>query len=167
MARALDAARGRPMRKLLKALSRRGRIQKKTLPRELERARNRAARRLEPPPADARDRDLRAFHDALRTARDFSGWMAEAGAASAFAARGLEREARAADAFDRWREMRGFERALRSERRAAEDRGSVTLALGLDRLIGALDASVTKARREAVRAARTGSNVVAFQRRSA
>src|SRR5262249_32235656 len=165
-ARSVAGARGKAMRKLLRAIERRGRRQKKSLARALEKQRRKTVRGLETPTADVQDRDLKRFAARLRAARDLSSWIGEAGGTAIPASR-LERDRRAVDALDRWREPRAFERRLRVERRSAEDRGSVTLALGLDRVIGALEVSLTRARRDAVKSARIGTNVVAFERRSA
>jgi len=163
--RILSKTRGRRIRKLRRALSRRAKARDEDLVRDLERARRRLARRLDPPEPEADDRDLRRFHAAVRKARDLGLLLSDAG--NRGPASFLEREARVADALDRWRELRAFRAALEREREDAEVRGSVTLAFGLDRLISALDQSLARARREALKSARAASNVVAFQRRSA
>lgn len=163
--RALRKTRGRRIRRLRLALSRRGGNRKKDLARALERARRKNASGLEPLAADASDRDLRRFRAAVTRARELSLALSDAGGPRLPAL--LEREGRVADALDRWSEIGAFRRILRLERREAESRGAVTLARELDRLLPALDGSHLRARRDALKAARAASNVIAFQRRSA
>jgi hypothetical protein len=150
---------------LRRALSRRARNGKKDLARALERTRRKNANGLEPLAVDASDRDLRRFRAAVARARELSLALSDAGGPRLPAL--LEREGRVADALDRWSEIGAFRRILDRERRESESRGAVTLARELDRLLPALDASLLRARREALKAARAASNVVAFQRRSA
>ncbi len=157
--------RGRRIRRLRSALSRRGRGRPKDFARLLEGERRKNADRLEPLRADASDRDLRRFGAAVSRARNLSLALSDAGGPRLPALR--EREGRVAEALDRWTEICAFRRILRRELRACEARGAVTLARELDRLVPVLDGSLQRARRDALKAARAASNVVAFQRRSA
>jgi hypothetical protein len=163
--RARQKMRGRRIRTLRRALSRRRRNCPKDLARPLERVRRENAERLEPLAADASDRDLRRFRAAVSRARDLSLALSDAGGPRLPALR--EREGRVVEALDRWNEIGALRRILRRELRACESRGAVTLARELDRLLPALDGSLLRARRDALKAARATSNVVAFQRRSA
>jgi hypothetical protein len=162
--RALRKARGRPFRRLDRALERRERAGQRGLARKLETAWRRRAQRLEPPGAQASRRDLDRYRATVRRARDLALALSEAGGTLPAAA---ERDQRACDALDRWHDLGVFRRLLARERKGAERRGVVTLALELDGLISALDRSLEKARREALTAARATSNVVAFSRQSA
>jgi len=162
--RALHRTRGQPMRRLRRALERRENVGENGLARRLERACRRRLRRLEAPTSEAADDELSRYRAALRAARDLARQLPEADPARPKPA---ERESRIGDAFDRWHDLRSFRKTLARERRRCERRGTVTLAFELDRLIAALDRALERARREALRAARTPSNVVSFSRASA
>ena len=162
--RALRKTRGRPMRRLRRALRRRGNVGENNLGRRLEQAYKRHLRRLDPPGGEPGDGDLSRRRAALRIARGAALALAEMGPARPKPA---ERETRVGAALDRWHDLRSFRKTLSRERRRCERRGTVTLAFELDGLISALDRTLERARREAVRTARASSNVVSFNRRSA
>jgi hypothetical protein len=163
--RSIRRTHGRPMRKLRRALSRRARGGKQELARALEKARRRAIRGLGAEGSAAGDRNLRRIRAGLGRIQDLSRALSEA-AGREPAERLAGGGAPSSDALDRWNDMSAFRRLLESERSDSEDRGAVTLALELDRLISALDASIASARREAAKTVRAASNVVAFQRRA-
>jgi hypothetical protein len=162
--RALRKTRGRPMRRLRRALRRRGNVGENNLGRRLEQAYKRHLRRLEPPGGEPGDGDLSRYRAALRTAKDAALALADVDPARP---RPAERESRIGAALDQWHDLRSFRKTLSRERRRCERRGSVTLAFELDGLISMLDRTLARARREALRAARTSSNVLSFNRRSA
>ena len=163
--RAARVARGRRMRRLMSRLSRKAKRQKGDVAIRLELARGRAERRLAPPATEASDRQLHRYRIALKKAR----YLAED--LSACGIRGLEgaiaREKELQDSLGRWNDVRLFRERLVQARSDAESRGSVTLALELDRLIGTLSGTVSAARSEALAAAGRLPNVLPFLERSA
>lgn len=162
--RALRKTRGRPMRRLRRTIGHREKIGENSLGRRLEQAYKRHLRRLDPPGGEPGDGDLSRYRAAVRMARDIALALAEVDPARP---RPAERETRLGEALDRWHDLRSFRKTLARERRRCERRGTVTLAFELDGLISALDRTLERARREALRAARASSNVVSFNRRSA
>ncbi len=161
--RGMRATQGRPIRRFRRALARRGRRARKDLGRSLQKALRRNGRRLEPPSPESSDRAMRRLGRVLARRAALAQALSETGGAQAHEPLGGPRIAR--NALERWSEIRAFGRRIHRERRDAESRGAVTLASELDRLISAVDASLVRARREAVKSVRAASNVVAFERR--
>ncbi|MGH9369012.1 MAG: hypothetical protein ACRD3M_15210 [Thermoanaerobaculia bacterium] len=161
--RALRRVRGRPMRKLRRALARRAGAGQEDLARRLER--HRRAGRLSPPAAQADDRELARYRSAVRRKRAIAAALEEASGARGGAP--LERDAGIGDALERWSRLRRFGKRLERERREAERRGTVMLALELDGLICLLEGTLERSRREALEAIAAASNVVSFRRRGA
>jgi hypothetical protein len=161
---ALRETRGRTMRRFRRALERRQRKGDGGIGRRLEHAHERCTKGLAPLGDDSSEGDLSRYRAALGKARDYALALEEAGRTRPKPA---EREIRVADALDRWHDLRSFRKTLSRERRRAERRGVVTLALELDGLISTLDRTLGKARQEALRSARPLFNVVSFGKRSA
>ena len=119
----------------------------------LEEAKKRAEENVAAPPAGG-DRSLHKYRLAVKRARYLTEDLALAGRG------GLEAEIaekkRIQDALGRWNDLRLFRKNLRSARRDAERRGTVTYVQELDRLISALEPAVDSARANAVRVAAAG-----------
>lgn len=162
---ALRGVRGRPMRKLRRALSRCVRRAADDLRRRLERSYGRICERLATLAENADDRELSRHRRVRGRIRGIAAAMEEAGAGRPEEAPG--RGDRAGEALERWRALAVFRGGLEKELHEAERRGAMMLALDLDRLLAALDATLRNARKEAVAAAAATSNVVSFRRRSA
>jgi hypothetical protein len=163
--RALRKTHRKSKRRLWRALRRRARAGEDRLVRKLERACRRDANRLAPLPPTAGGRQLCRYRAALRSARDLVVAAAEARGLRPPAP--LPRETALSDALERWNVLRDFRRRLARERKQAERRGAVTLALALELLISSLDRTVKKARAKALTAARSPANVVSFRHRRA
>jgi len=163
--RALRAVRKRAVEWLLDALSRQARAGERRLRRRLERAGRRIAPRFRLPSPQPDDGDLSRYRKRFRRALRIALALAEAGGPREPDA--ARRETDAGGALDRWHGLHAFRKLLAREREDAERRGSVTLALALDRLISAVDPTLENARRRLLAAARAPSNVVSFERRSA
>jgi CHAD domain-containing protein len=156
---------GRRMRWLLRRLKRLKARGETGAIRRLQRARRASERALSLAPEGTKDRELHRYRIAVKRARYVLENLAQAGQTDLTAA--IERLKVAQEALGRWNDVRLFARRLSRTRREAERRGSVTLALELDRLLSALERTVEKARADAVSAARPLSNVVDLKRRTA
>ncbi|MDQ6893238.1 MAG: CHAD domain-containing protein [Acidobacteriota bacterium] len=120
----------------------------------LEKARMQAEENASAPPEGkgARsDRSLHRYRLAVKKARYLTEDLALAGRAGLEAE--IEEKKRVQDALGRWNDLRLFRKNLRSARREAERRGTVTYVQELDRLISALEPAVGAARENAVRVA--------------
>ncbi len=166
---AVRKIRGRPKRRLRRALSRRSRSRRRLrddrVRERLVAAREQIWETLAPPAEKASDRDLRHYRLAIQKMRDLTETLVESGLSPRRPAD--ERDARICEAFDRWNDVRRFRKRLARERRQAESRGAVTLALELDRLIETLAASVSAARLQALGKARNSANVAFLRNRTA
>jgi CHAD domain-containing protein len=156
---------GRRMRSLLRSLRRRARRGGTDQVLLLERERGRAERKLNPPSEDASDRELHRFRKAIKHARYVAEDIAACGV------RGLDntiaREKELQEALGRWNDARLFRERLIETRAEAEERGAVSLALELDRLVTALEGTVAAARTEALASAQRLANVLPFLERTA
>ena len=98
--------------------------------------------------AEPSDRELHRYRLAVKKARYLAEDLTRLGE------RGLEetitRGREIQDALGRWNDTRLFRERLLRERSQAEDRGAVTLALELDRIIRTLERTVESARRTAL-----------------
>ncbi len=163
--KATRVAEGRKMRRLLRQTRRLARRRRDDPLARLDLARRRAERRLAPPKDDAPERDLHRYRIAVKRAR----YLAEDLAASGV--RGLEgaiaREKELQEALGRWNDVRLFRQRLIETRAEAEERGAVTLAVELDRLIARLEGTVASARSAALTVASRLANVISFLERSA
>lgn len=139
--------------RLERKLSRLSKKKPDVLPR-LEKARRRANENASAPPEGkgARsDRSLHRYRLAVKKARYLTEDLALAGRTGLEAE--IEEKKRVQDALGRWNDLRLFRKNLRSARREAERRGTVTYVSELDRLIAALEPAVGAARDNAVRVA--------------
>ncbi|HYK42795.1 MAG TPA: CHAD domain-containing protein [Thermoanaerobaculia bacterium] len=139
--------------RLERKLSRLSKKKPDVLPR-LEKARRQADENVASPPEGkgARsDRSLHRYRLAVKKARYLTEDLALAGRAGLEAE--IEEKKRVQDALGRWNDLRLFRKNLRSARREAERRGTVTYVSELDRLISALEPAVGAARENAVRVA--------------
>lgn len=131
----------------------------------MEIERQRLEKRLFPPPEDATDKRLHRYRIAVKRARYLAEDLTACGVP------GLEsriaREKELQDALGRWNDVRLFRERLKETREELEERGSVGLVLELDRLIAALEGTVTWARREALATAGRFARVLPFLERSA
>jgi CHAD domain-containing protein len=163
--KALRIAQGPKMRRLIARVRRRSRrnIGKTMLRLDLERTR--AERRLTPPGDRASDRDLHRYRLAVKRARYLAEDLAACGAPNLDTA--IAREKEVQEALGRWNDVRLFRFRLIKTRVEAEERGAVTLALELDRVIGALEGTVAATRADALAVASRLGNVIPFLQRSA
>jgi CHAD domain-containing protein len=163
--KALRIAQGPKMRRLITRARRRSRrdVGKAMLRLDLERTR--AERRLTPPGDRASDRDLHRYRLSIKRARYLAEDLAACGAPNLDVAIAREREVQ--EALGRWNDVRLFRLRLIQTRAEAEERGSVTLALELDRVINALEGTVAATRAEALAVASRLGNVIPFLQRSA
>jgi CHAD domain-containing protein len=153
--------------RLGRKLSRLSKKKPDILPR-LEKARRRAEENVSAPPEGkgARsDRSLHRYRLAVKKARYLTEDLALAGRAGLEAE--IEEKKRVQDALGRWNDLRLFRKNLRSARREAERRGTVTYVSELDRLISALEPAVGEARENAVRVAAARAPDSAQRRRRA
>ncbi len=152
-------------RRLEKRLRRKARGRQDDVPFRLEIERRRVERRLVPPPEDATDRRLHRYRIAVKRARYLAEDLAACGVP------GLEsriaREKELQDALGRWNDIHLFRERLRETRERLEERGTVTLALEVDHLVVALEATIASARREALAVAGRFARVLPFLERSA
>ena len=162
---AAAVATGRPMRHLLERLARPPRVSETDLSRLLQRARRAADRAVAHPPEGGSERELHRYRIAVKKARYLAEDLALLGAPDAAAA--ATRLKAVQEALGRWNDVRLFRHHLARTRREAEKRGSVTLALELDRLLTALDRTVEKARADALEAMHPMSNIAPIRRKLA
>jgi CHAD domain-containing protein len=165
-------AAGRGMRRLRQRLAGLDAVPETSMLRRLQRARRAADRAVAHPPdatlrsaSEPGDSELHRYRIAVKTARYVAEDLALLGAPDAGPC--AARLKTVQEALGRWNDVRLFRGRLARTRRDAERRGAVTLALELDRLLGALDRTVEKARADALDAARPLSNVVDLRRRTA
>jgi CHAD domain-containing protein len=162
---AARVARSGKRRRLDGSLRRQARRREDDVPFRLEIERRRVESRLVPPPEDATDRRLHRYRIAVKRARYLAEDLAACGAP------GLEsriaREKELQDALGRWNDIHLFRERLKETREESEARGSVSLVLELDHLIGALEGTVASARREALAVAGRFARVIPFLERSA
>lgn len=163
--RAEKAVTGRQMRALVERLRTQESLGEAEISRRLQRARREAERSIAHPPESGSDSELHRYRVAVKAARYVLEDLALRGAPGL--APSIDRLRGAQEALGRWNDVRLFSRRLSRTRRDAERRGSVTLALELDRLLAALDRTVQKARADALRATRPFSNVVELKSKTA
>jgi CHAD domain-containing protein len=131
----------------------------------LEKARMQAEENASAPPEGHGDRSLHRYRLAVKKARYLTEDLALAGRAGLEAE--IEEKKRVQDALGRWNDLRLFRKNLRSARREAERRGTITYVQELDRLISALEPAVGAARENAVRVAAARAPDSAHRRRRA
>jgi CHAD domain-containing protein len=158
-ARLSDGAR---MRRLLRQLSKRTRGQDRNALGRLRKRRRRAERNLAPLSENSSDRNLHRYRLRVKRARYLAEDLALAGEPGLEKA--IAREKETQEALGRWSDTRLFRLRLCKERRGAENRGAVSLALELDRVIRTLEPTVESARRQALDIARRGQRVLSFRR---
>ena len=160
IARVASGGRLRSLKSRLRRLSRRS--QEDAVAR-LERARRRAEELLAQPLAGRDDQELHRYRIAVKNARYIAEDLAVLGLRR-FAGQ-IEREKELQDALGRWNDLRLFRRRLEQSRDEAEERGSVTLAVELERLLAVLEPTIASARSAAVDASRETAVVVPLGRR--
>ncbi|MDQ2870410.1 MAG: CHAD domain-containing protein [Acidobacteriota bacterium] len=151
---ARDAARRVPEDELERLRRKVGRLSKekqRDLVARLDRALERAEKRLTPLPEKPSDRALHRYRLAVKEARYVTEDLALAGRAGLGPE--IERKKKVQDVLGRWNDLRLFRRHLLATRKDAERRGAVTFVLELDRLATALEPAVASARDDALRAA--------------
>ena len=162
---ATRVARSGKRRRLEKKLRSLARRPQEDVPLRLEIERRRLENRLAPPPEDASDRQIHRYRIAVKRARYLAEDLAACGVP------GLEsriaREKELQDALGHWNDIQLFRERLKDTRQEAEERGSVSLVLELDRLIAALEGTVATARREALAVAGRVAKVLPFFEASA
>lgn len=163
--KALRVADGRKLRKLRGALLRLSRGGARGAIRSLERAWREAEEPLLSPPNGQRNRPLHRYRIAAKKARYLAEDLAACGVPG-FEERIVEARA-IQDALGRWNDLRLFRRRLVETREEAQRRGTVTLALELDRLIRALERTADSAKQNALETARRTTNVFPLLERSA
>ena len=149
-------------------MRRAGRLERRkkgTAPDRIARARRRAEGGPRPLARGRRRRALHRYRLAIKRAR----YLAED-----LSALGLrewktraEREKALQESFGRWNDLRMFCRRLADSRKEAEERGSVSLASELERLLAALEPTIAAVRAAAVEASRRTASVVPIALRSA
>jgi len=163
--KATRAADGKEMRRLARDLKRRARASRKPPTARLEKERARAERSLEPPPKGASDQQIHRYRLAIKKARYLAEDLSSSGAPGW--ERAIDRERELQEELGRWNDARLFRKRLMKARAQSEERGSVSLALELDRAILALESVVLTARRRALEKARGDSRVRPLRQRRA
>jgi CHAD domain-containing protein len=163
--KAVAKAQGLKMRRLVRRLDALVGKPASDAPRRLERARRRLENRLVPPDESSSDRQLHRFRIAVKQARYLAEDLAACGVQGLEAA--IDREKDLQDALGHWNDVRLLRERLLEIRSDAEERGAVTLAQELDRLIPALEESVASTRRQALAGAGRLAKVLSFLERSA
>ena len=155
---------GRALRDLLKKLERLSRKKPGHALDRLERARRKAEAVLQNTQAlEAKDdHDLHRYRMAVKKARYLAEDLAELGLRR-FTSQ-IEREKTLQEALGRWNDLRLFRGRLAESRNEAEERGAITLALELERLLAALETTIANVRRAAVDASRESAEVVPLSR---
>ncbi|MCA1581839.1 MAG: CHAD domain-containing protein [Acidobacteria bacterium] len=151
---ARDAARRVPedeLERLRRKLGRLSKEKQRDLMPRLDRALEKAEKRLTPLPEMPTDRALHRYRLAVKEARYVTEDLALAGRAGLGPE--IEQRKQVQDALGRWNDLRLFRRHLLATRKEAERRGAVTFVLELDRLAAALEPAVASARDDALRAA--------------
>ena len=159
------AADGRAIHGLVRRAGRLDRRKRAAAPERVAIARRRAEADLADPLEGGNDHALHRYRRAIKRAR----YLAED-----LAALGLrefktpaERERTVQESFGRWNDLRMFCRRLDDSRKDAEERGSVSLASELARLLAALEPTVAAVRAAAVEASRRTASVTPIALRSA
>lgn len=152
------AADGRPIHALHRRVSRLTRRQAEVPISRLERARRRAQEALAQPLEGKDDRTLHRYRVAVKKARYLAEDLAALGLREWVTH--VAREKALQEALGHWNDLRMFCRRLAESRDEAEERGAVTLAAELERLLAVLEPTVASARRAAVEASRATAKVV-------
>lgn len=164
-AAAARVADGGKIRKLEKRLARLARSQAGRVVAKLERAWREARTRLAKPPDGKNDREIHRYRLAIKRARyiaedlatcDAPGFTEEAARAKAVQ-----------EALGNWNDLRLFRERLEEAREQAEERGAISLAAELVRLLSILEGTLASTRQEALRAAWQMSNVFPLMGRTA
>jgi CHAD domain-containing protein len=153
--RRLARAAGDPVETLVRRagrLARREDREEKSPAARLERARQRAERALGQSLDGRDDRTLHRYRVAVKRARYLAEDLGALGIRP-WKSR-AERERMLQEALGRWNDLRHFARRLSESREDAEERGAVTLARELGRLLATLKPTIADARRSAVEASR-------------
>ncbi len=146
---------GRALRAVIdhvKRLRRRSRRKNRDPVGRLERARAKAEARLAQPLEGMDDEALHRYRIAVKKARYLAEDLEALGVRRL--ARAIESEKRLQETLGRWNDLRLFRRRLVASRDEAEERGAITLATELERLLAALETTISAVRRAAVEAAR-------------
>jgi len=151
--RRLTKAAGRPIETIVKRLGRLSERSADNTASRIERARFRAQKALEKP-LDARDdRMLHRYRIAVKKARYLAEDLAALGV---HPWRSLaQRESALQDALGRWNDLRLFCRRLAESRQEAEERGAITLARELERVLSTLEPTIADCKRAAIQASKT------------
>lgn len=159
------AADGRAIHGLVRSVGHLGRRKGGAAPDRIARARRRAEVALAHSLEGGNDHALHRYRLAIKRAR----YLAED--LSAFGLREwktrAERERALQESFGRWNDLRMFCRRLADSRKEAEERGSVSLASELERLLAALEPTIAGVRAAAVEASRRTASVAPIALRSA
>ena len=148
------AADGRSIHALSRRLERLKRRQAKDAMARIERARRRAQDALTQPLEGQDDRTLHRYRIAVKKARYLAEDLAALGVREWTVH--VAREKALQEALGRWNDLRMFRLRLAESRDEAEERGAVTLAIELERLLGALEPTLASVRRAAIEASKGG-----------
>ncbi len=156
------AAERRRMERLLGRLDRLSRKKARRLPERLEKARRRMESTLALPLDGKDDATLHHYRMTVKKARYLAEDLAAIGLSQW--TKNAERERVLQETLGRWNDLRLFRRRLKESLDEAEQRGAVTLAGELGRLLAALEPAIASARRAAVEASHHIANVVPIER---
>lgn len=162
--RVARAAEGRPIHTLHRRVARLTRKQSKVPVGRLERARRRAQEALAQPLEGKDDRTLHRYRVAVKRARYLAEDLASLGVREWVTHAAREKSLQ--EALGRWNDLRLFCRRVAESRDEAEERGAITLAAELERLLAALEPTVASVRRAAVEASRMAAAAPPKKRRA-
>ena len=154
--RVARAADGRPIHTLHRRVARLYHKEPEIPVARLERARRRAQDALAQPLEGKDDRTLHRYRVAVKRARYLAEDLASLGVREWVSH--AEREKTLQEALGRWNDLRLFCHRLEASRDEAEERGAISLAAELERLLAVLEPTVASVRRSAVDASRATAN---------
>ncbi len=163
--RIVRAADGRTLRRLLKDMDRLARRKAGDSAERLERARVRAEETLAHSLEGKDDEELHRYRIAVKKARYLAEDLAALGVRRFTSS--IEREKELQEALGRWNDLRMFCRRLAEGRDEAEERGAITLAAELERLLAILEPTIGSIRRAAVDASKAPEVVSIAEKRAA
>jgi CHAD domain-containing protein len=159
IARVVD---GRTMRAVVKDCKRQARRRREDAVERLESARRRAEVLLDQPLEGKDDDALHRYRIAVKKARYLAEDLEVLGLRR-FTNR-IEHEKELQEKLGRWNDLRLLRRRLEQSRDEAEERGAVSLASELERLVSSLEATIGSIRKTAVEASRETAIVVPLKR---
>ncbi len=153
---------GHALRSLVRKLERSSRRPKENAVERLERARRQAEMLLAQPLEGKDDEVLHRYRIAVKKARYLAEDLEVLGLRR-FTNR-IEHEKELQEKLGRWNDLRLFRRRLEQSRDEAEERGAVSLAAELERLVSLLEATIGSIRKTAVESSRETAVVVPLKR---